>query len=387
MNVVFVSPNFPPTYFHFCTSLHRAGVNVLGIGDAHYDQLRPELRDVLTEYYRVESMADYGAMLRACGYFTHKYGKIDRIESHTEFWLGIDAQLREDFNVFGQRPRDLESNRRKTGMRRRFVQAGIPCAEGMPAEDSKEIRRFAWRYGYPLIFKPDQGVGAGGAFKVSGDEELDAALENLPEGYVVERALQGDLLSFDGLTDRRGEIVFWTVHHFSGGIMETVNERRHLHYYSYRDLPEGIVELGRRAVSAFEVRERFFHVEFFREDSAKYFALEINVRPPGGFTLDMMNYACDIDLFQWWADLVAHNRTDFRFERKHHAAHASRRSGISYRLDHHKLLAELGPLVVAHMEIPQALSDAMGDYAYLLRSPDLEQIQAAVSTVEETAEG
>src|SRR5690242_16254687 len=99
MNVVFVSPNFPPTYYHFCTCLRQAGASVLAIGDAPYDQLRPELRESLTEYYRVSSMGDYDAMLRACGFFTHKYGKIDRIESHTEFWLGGDAQLREDFNV------------------------------------------------------------------------------------------------------------------------------------------------------------------------------------------------------------------------------------------------------------------------------------------------
>ena len=109
MNVVFISPNFPPTYYNFCTSLHQAGVTVLGIGDASYNELRPELREALTDYYQVPTMTHYEILLRACGFFTHKYGKIDRIESHTEFWLGVDAQLREDFNVFGQKPDDLKS--------------------------------------------------------------------------------------------------------------------------------------------------------------------------------------------------------------------------------------------------------------------------------------
>ena len=100
--------------------------------------------------------------------------------------------------------------------------------------------------------------------------------------------------------------------------------------------------------------------------------------------MDMKNYACDIDLFRWWADLIACNRRDFSFERKYHVAHASRRTGIKYRLGHEKVLVELGPLTVAHMEIPHALSEAMGNYVYLLRSRDLEEVLRAIATVEET---
>ncbi|ABK18009.1 ATP-grasp domain-containing protein [Syntrophobacter fumaroxidans] len=385
MNVVFISPNFPPTWFNFCTALREAGATVLGIGDSPYDELRPELRAALTEYYRVPAMGDYDAMLRACGFFTHRYGKIDRIESHTEFWLGIDARLREDFNVFGQKPHDLEINRRKTGMKRGFIKAGIPCADGVLATDATVVRRFVAEHGYPVIFKPDQGVGAADTFKVAGDEQLDAVLGNLPPGYMVEKALSGDLLSFDGLTARDGSIVFRTAHHFSAGIMETVNERRHLHYYSLRDIPPELERLGRKTVAAFDVRERFFHIEFFRRDPSTYHALEINVRPPGGFSLDMMNYACDIDLFRWWAESVVHDRRDFSFERKYHAAHASRRHGVNYRFGHEQLLAEIGPLVVNHLEIPDALSGAMGNYAYLLRSPDQGEILEAIAKVEATA--
>lgn len=384
MNVVFISPNFPPSYYLFCTALRDAGAAVLGIGDADFHALAPELRDALTEYVRVPVMTDYDAMLRACGYLTHRHGKLDRIESHTEFWLGMDAQLREDFNVFGQKPADLAVNRLKTGMKRRFMEASIPCAPGMLATSEAAVRSFAEQVGFPVIFKPDQGVGAAGTFKVLGVDELEAALRDLPEGYMVEKTLTGDLVSFDGLTNRDGDIVFWTAHQFSGGIMETVSERRPLHYYSLRDIPVQLEQLGRRTVEAFGVRERYFHIEFFRESEDTFHALEINVRPPGGFTMDMMNYACDVDLFRWWADLVVGARSDFSFERKYHVAHTSRRDGVPYRLSHDALLAELGDLVVVHREIPHALSDAMGNYAYFLRSPDLATIRQAIARVEET---
>lgn len=78
MNFVFISPNFPESYRWFCIRLRENGVNVLGVGDARYQELHPQLREALTEYYRVDSLQDYGQMIRALGYFTGRYGQ-DRL--------------------------------------------------------------------------------------------------------------------------------------------------------------------------------------------------------------------------------------------------------------------------------------------------------------------
>ena len=56
MNFIFISPQFPTNYYHFCAELKNNGVNVLGIGDSAYDSLPYSLKNVLTEYYKVESM-------------------------------------------------------------------------------------------------------------------------------------------------------------------------------------------------------------------------------------------------------------------------------------------------------------------------------------------
>ena len=58
MNFVFVSPQFPKTYWNFCDRLKRNGVNVLGIGDSCDDEIPDELKECLTEYYRVDSRAE-----------------------------------------------------------------------------------------------------------------------------------------------------------------------------------------------------------------------------------------------------------------------------------------------------------------------------------------
>ena len=58
-NFIFICPNFPTNYWKFCAELKKNGMNVLGIGDCPYDQLMPELRGALNEYYKVSSLENY----------------------------------------------------------------------------------------------------------------------------------------------------------------------------------------------------------------------------------------------------------------------------------------------------------------------------------------
>ena len=57
--------------------------------------------------------------------------------------------------------------------------------------------------------------------------------------------------------DADGRIVFSVSHLFSSGVMDIVNERRTLWYYSRRDIPPALEALGTRAVAAFELARRY----------------------------------------------------------------------------------------------------------------------------------
>ena len=52
-NFIFISPNFPTTSWQFCRELKSDGMNVLGIGDQPYDELKPELKDSLKKFFTV----------------------------------------------------------------------------------------------------------------------------------------------------------------------------------------------------------------------------------------------------------------------------------------------------------------------------------------------
>ena len=88
-NFIFISPNFPTNYWQFCRELKNNGMNVLGIGDQPYDELKPELKESLNEYYKVGSLENYDEVYRAVAFFAFKYGRIDWLESKTSTgWSG-----------------------------------------------------------------------------------------------------------------------------------------------------------------------------------------------------------------------------------------------------------------------------------------------------------
>ena len=98
-NFIFISPNFPVTYWKFCEELKNNGLRVLGIGDCPYDELKQELRNSLHEYYKVSNLENFDEVFKAVAFFTYKYGKIDWLESNNEYWLERDAKLRTEFHI------------------------------------------------------------------------------------------------------------------------------------------------------------------------------------------------------------------------------------------------------------------------------------------------
>jgi len=381
MNVVLLSPNFPPNVYNFATALRGCGVTALGIGDMPFEGLRPELRSGLTEYYRVHSMEDYEQLVRACGHFTHRYGKLDRLESHNEYWLETDAKLREDFNIVGPRPHDMHRLTRKSKMKSTYLQAGGHAARGAVMATEKAARKLVAETGYPVVAKPDRGVGAAATFKINNDADLERFFAQKPAArYFIEEFVQGELVSFDGLVDQKGRVVFYTSHHFSQGIMDVVNNNLDMFYYSLREIPADLTEAGFRAVDAFRLRERFFHIEFFRTSNRLLF-LELNMRPPGGLTVDMFNYANDIDLYQGWADVIVDNSFRAHYERPYHCAYVGRKTHRRYMLSHEEVLESFGRLLVHHQPIDAVLAPALGDYGYLLRSPELPVVKQAIDRI------
>lgn len=386
MNFVFLSPHFPPNYYRFAVALKTHGVNVLGLADENYDSLRAELKSSLTEYFRVNSMHNYDELVRALGYFTHRYGKLDRIDSHSEYWLETESRLRTDFNIPGIRSHQIDRVKRKSLMREAFINAGIKVARGKVVKTMEDAQQLIAQTGYPLVAKPDIGVGAAATYKIHDENELKSFFETKPPvDYLFEEFVNGQIITFDGLTDRDGAPVFTNSLVYSTGIMETVLNDDLVYYYTLREIPADLDALGVRVLEAFDVRERFFHFEFFRQTgTGDLIALEVNMRPPGGLTTDMFNYSCDIDVYNAWASILAGKGFPYPdYTHKYFCCYVGRKSNRSYAHSEQEILSCYGDKISHHEPISGVFSAALGNYGFLVRSPDLDEILAMAKFIQE----
>ena len=387
-NFVFISPNFPTNYWQFCQHLKSNGLRVLGIGDQPYHELLPELRDSLTEYYKVNSMENYDEVYRAVAFFISKYGRIDWLESNNEYWLERDAMLRTDFHITsGFQVEDMARIKFKSGMKPYYQAAGIPTARYHIVDDWDGCRKFIDEVGYPVVVKPDNGVGASHTYKLACDDDLRTFLGAQREAgvrYIMEEFIHAEVNSYDAIIDSHGNPLFETGNVTPFSIMDIVNNDDNSIYYIVKDLPEDTRAAGRATVKSFGVKSRFVHFEFFRltQDQpgmgkkGDVVALEVNMRPCGGFSPDMMNYANSTDVYKIWADMIAFDHSTKPEGAHQFCAFAGRRDGKNFRMSHEQLLQKYARQMRMVTRIPDALSGAMGNQMYVAVFPTKEEMDA-----------
>ena len=394
-NFVFISPNFPLTYWKFCKELKDNGMRVLGIGDCPYDNLQQELRDALHEYYKVDSLENFDEVFKAVAFFTYKYGKIDWLESNNEYWLERDAKLRTEFNITtGFKEADMHKVKHKSAMKAFYKKAGIPTARYHLVDTFEKAKRFAKKVGYPVVVKPDNGVGASHTYRLQSDEELQTFFDT-KDGvqYIMEEMVKGVVCTYDAIIGAQGQPLFESGNVTPLSIMDVVNDNMDSIYYIVKELAQDVKDAGLKTVKAFGVRSRFVHLEFFRltEDQdglgkkGDIIGLETNMRPCGGFTPDMYNFAYETDVYKIWADMIAFDESTKPLGKRQFCAFCGRRDGKAYKLDHGAIMEKYGENMKLQGRIPDALSGAMGNDMYIANFETEEDLWAFYRALMETA--
>ena len=392
MNFVFLSPHFPTHYVNFADRLKKMGVNVLGIADSPYDSLTDQLKESLTEYYRVDNMENYDEVMRAVAYFVHKYGRIDRLESFNEYWLETDARLRTDFNIEGTKYPEVLESKRKYLMKNHFEKAGVPSARCHCVTTREEGAKFVKEVGYPVFVKPDIGVGAYASYSIKNDEEFNRFYDNYPPvPYVMEEFVNGLIVTFDGISNYENEPIFMTSHVFPENVAETVNAGDDLRYYSVLTIDPKLEKAGRAVLSAFNTTARFFHFEFFKlyEDKkglgkkGDYVALEVNMRPPGGCMPELMNYEHDTDVYQMYADMIVHDKLYQPTEKKYIGIYVARKDCFNYVHSHEEICEKYADNLMQYHDVDAIFAPVMGDHMYLMRALTQEKTDEIINFVQE----
>lgn len=384
MNVIFISPNYPKHFYQFCERLKARGVNVLGIGDSPWEALSDNCKNAVSDYRYVSSLQDYEAVYKCVAEFIYLYGRIDYIESQNEYWLELDAKIRTDFNICsGPKTDDLYAMNHKSEMKKAYLRANIPAARWILPNSLEEALSFAGTVGYPIIVKPDHGMGASDTHKIKSDEGMIEFWNTKDNSvtYIEEECVPGHVETFDGITDSNRDVLFAASQVLPKSLMDAAHGDDIVSYC--QAVPEDLYKAGSRLLKEYDTRNRFFHFEFFRLDEDKeglgkkgdVVGLEVNMRSPGGRIPDKMNFAFDTDVYTIWADSLIHDKCFMNNEFRHYITHIGRRHSISYCHNDDEIRNELGNQIIEDFEVDEVLAPDMGDHAFLLRADSLEAWQ------------
>lgn len=378
-----ISPAFPENFKPFAYELKNKGINVLGIGDTPYHELGQRLQETLTEYYYVPDLEQVDDAKRAVAYFYHKYGKIDRIESHNEYWLELDAELREEFNVYGPKPAEIKKTKFKSEMKKILKKAGVPVAEGRVINAKSDLKSVLKDLGLPVVAKPDNGVGSAATFRLETEDDVQDFLDYYDESvpYFIEEMISSNRLgSYDGLIDQEGNIVWDACLTYKEPTLSFMENQSDVAYVIQKDIDPKLAEYGQKIVKEFGMRERFFHIEFFKMPDGDYIALEYNNRIAGNYAVDMYNYSGSIDLFAEYANIVLgepfQGSPDLPDQ---YSVGFTQRNQYDYKHNQTDILERYGDRVKQVERMPEAFVELMGNDFYAIVANTQDEVDEIIS--------
>ena len=354
MNVLMFSPGFPAEMPYFTRGLARVGARVLGLGDQPPSMLPEAARGSLSDYLRVRNLFDEKNVVEEVVQWA-RHTPIDQVECLWEPGMILAARIREALGLPGMTVEQTLPFRDKSRMKQVLDDAGIRTPRHVRASSEDEVRAAVETVGYPVCIKPIAGAGSADTYRVDDDTRLEEVLPRIRhvQEVSVEEFIEGEEYTFDTICSD-GEIHYYNVAWYRPRpLTARTEEWISPQTLSLRDLdaPElqGGIEMGKGVLKALGFETGFTHMEWFLKPDGEAVFGEIGARPPGARSVDIMNYASDLDVFVGWAEAACHGRFSQDIERKYNAAVIFKRAQGQGRIQHIRgldpLLRDLGPAV------------------------------------------
>jgi biotin carboxylase len=322
MNVVFLTPAFPPEMQQYTRGLAEVGANVLGVGDQPRGSLPPHLKAHLADYLQVPRIMDEDDVIaRVTAWLRGK--TVDRVLANWEPLVILAARLREKFGMPGMSVDAVTGFRDKQLMKERVKAAGLRVPHSFRVRTQTETRAAAEKIGFPLILKPISGAGSADTYKVSSQAELETVLKQMQHVSEAscEEFIEGEEFTYDTICVGGEPVYENCAAYLPPPLIARSNEWISPVIITVRDLKPlrpGIL-LGRKVLGALKMGDGFTHMEWFLTKKGEAVFGEIGCRPGGAHLVDQMNYTGDVDLFREWARVVCWHAFEATTERKFNA--------------------------------------------------------------------
>lgn len=338
MDVVFLSPNYPPEMRQFTRGLAEVGARVWGIGDG---PPHPSVRPYLTDYLQVPRLLDeVDVGRRAHAWLRGR--NIDRVLANWEPLVILAARMRESWGLPGMSVDAVLGFRDKQLMKERIAAAGLRVPRSRRVQTEAGARAAAAEIGFPLILKPIAGAGSANTYRVDDQRALEATLPLLRGVPVasVEEFVEGTEFTYDAVCIDGVPQCENVLEYMPRPLIARSDESISPAQISVRDLDQPHVRpglaLGRAALKALGMGSGFCHMEWYLTRGGEAVFGEIACRSGGAMVVDQFNWTCDVDLFREWGRAVCHGQFAARVLRRYNVGIVFKRArgnGVIRRID------------------------------------------------------
>lgn len=317
-HVVLVAPRFAANTLRYVAAFaDLPGAWLSVISEDPQERLPPALREKIAGHYGVRSALDAGEIVRAGRAIAKGVGPIDRLVGVLEQLQIPLADAREKLGVDGMTLETATRFRDKDAMKAVLRKAGVPVARSILASSAAELSRFVREVGFPVVVKPQAGLGSRATFRIASEAQLSAMLAmgfspSAEKPAQVEEFVQGREHTCETVSIH-GRPVWRSGTRYFPGPLEVL-ENPWIQYCVMLPREEGdptytaFHPINAAALSALGMGTGLSHMEWFLRDDGSMVVSEVGARPPGVHIMPLMSLAHDVDMIAAWAELMTFDR-------------------------------------------------------------------------------
>ncbi|OHU86157.1 MULTISPECIES: ATP-grasp domain-containing protein [Pseudoalteromonas] len=259
------------------------------------------------EPYAFDSYDDDGIVAKA--YELCKLYPVDSIVTTSEFDVLRCAQLREYFDIPGQKATNALAFRDKVLMKETAGKCGVNVPTFTKAKNVIDVLSFVQSNAYPVVVKPADGAGSSGVHVIRNDEQLQHFLDNNKSaGLDIETFVDGHLYHVDGISINGKVEIIWPSSYLAGDALSFANGEHVGSYLLEKDNPltEPLITFTKEVINALRLPDNgAFHCEVFVTKENELVLCEIGCRLAGGRIVSALNHAFNVNLYELWVKAQA----------------------------------------------------------------------------------
>lgn len=330
-HVAFIAPRFLENTNRYVRAFAElAGIQLSLISMDPEEAIPAAHRNRVAGHYRVADCMHASQLEEALRAITASLGPVDRLVGVLEQLQLPMAEARDALGIEGLTIAIARNFRDKDRMKDVLRAHGVPVANSVLAHSLGELNWFVGEVGFPVIVKPQAGLGTRGTHRIDSAADLAALAPPTPAHPLqVEEFVRAREHTCETVTVR-GEPVWRSGTRYFPTPLEVLETPwiqyavllpredddptwTQFHPINAAALAALFGDAAKTAAGT-----ALTHMEWFLRDDGRYLVNEVGARPPGVHIVPLMGLAHETDMFADWARLMALD--EFTPKRRRYAA-------------------------------------------------------------------